>query len=271
MVNILINIAVQICLFIVIVYATGYLISLCNRFFYKCVNGSKAVCYATGIIGTPVHELSHALLCLVFFHKINEIKLFQIDEASGVLGYVNHSYNKRNPYQLMGNYFIGVAPIVVGSVVLYFLMMFLLPTAYDAANLGFRYFTMVFGDQKYSYLLSALWETVWGMIKGVFTSPLADWKFWVFIVVCFCISLHMNLSGADIKGSLLALPILIVIIVAINFILGFTPVYGGYLSVVTYIGCALVCFLLLSLVFSLFILVIGLIVFLIRKAIKRGH
>ena len=58
-----------------------------------------------------------------------EIRLFQPDLETGVLGYVNHSYNKRNMYKVLGNYFIGVAPIVAcfwfqGCFVLYYLLMY---------------------------------------------------------------------------------------------------------------------------------------------------
>lgn len=268
MVDILINTLLQICIFIVAVYAVGYIISLINRLFYKSINGNRFVCYATGFIGTPIHELSHAFMCLVFLHKINEIKLFQTDE-SGVLGYVNHSYNRRNPYKVAGNYFIGVAPIVVGAVVLYVLMMLLLPDAYAATRSGFETLALVVRQKKYSYLLSAVFQMVWGVIKGVILGSPADWKWWVFIVLCLCISLHMNLSGADVKGSITALPIIIVFFFAINLILGFTPIYGGFLTAATSVGCTLTGFLLLSAIFALFILVIGLIVWAIRKGIAK--
>ncbi len=256
-------------MFIVAVGVVGFIISLINRLFYKCVNGNRVVCYATGVIGTPIHELSHALLCLVFFHKITEIKLFQIDERTGVLGYVNHRYNRKNIYQVAGNYFIGVAPIVCGSAALYLLMMVLLPDAYATAQTGFDTIMLVVNSQQYSYILSALYEMVLGIFTGIFSQSFADWRIWVFLVVCFCIALHMNLSGADIRGSLTALPIIIILIAVFNFAFGFTDMYGEYLKVVTSAGCVLVGFLLLSVIFSLMLLVVGLIAFLLRKLIKR--
>ena len=62
-----------------------------------------------------------------FGHKVTEIKLFQINSADGTLGYVNHSYNPKNIYHKIGNFFIGVAPIIVISAVLYLLAWWLLP------------------------------------------------------------------------------------------------------------------------------------------------
>ncbi len=94
-VDILISYITQILFTIGIIYLFGWLISLCNKFFYKNLGSFGTVaCYITGFIGTPVHECSHALMCLLFGHKINEIKLFQISN-DGTLGYVNHSFNKK--------------------------------------------------------------------------------------------------------------------------------------------------------------------------------
>lgn len=269
MVNILINVLIQIVIFIVSVFVIGFIISLINRLFYRFVNHNRIVCYATGIIGTPIHELSHALFCVVFLHKINEIKLFQIDEETGVLGYVNHSYNKRNLYQSAGNFFIGVAPIVCGSIFLFILMMFLLPDVYETTQNNFKTFSLIFSQNKYSYFISAVFDLVSGVFKGIFLHSLVDWKLWVFIVICFCVALHMNLSGADIKGSLIALPIIIVIIIALNLIFGFTGLYTNFLTVVTSIGCTLIGFLLLSVVFSLVMLIIGISVYGFKKIVLK--
>ena len=69
--------------------------------------------YLTAFIGTPVHELSHALLCVLARHKIHEIKLLQLN-GSSQLGYVHHSFNPKSLYQQCGRFFIGMAPIFGG-------------------------------------------------------------------------------------------------------------------------------------------------------------
>ena len=101
-----------------LIFLFGWLISLCNRRFYANFGKfGRAVCYITGIVGTPVHELSHAFFCVLFGHHITEMRLFRISD-DGTLGYVNHSYDRKNLYQQTGNFFIGVAPIVVISALL---------------------------------------------------------------------------------------------------------------------------------------------------------
>ena len=92
--DILLGFLLQILFTIGLIVLVGFLIALCNKKFYSNLGGlGMTACYVTGCIGTPIHELSHALFCLIFGHKITEIKLFQINSDDGTLGYVKHSYN----------------------------------------------------------------------------------------------------------------------------------------------------------------------------------
>ena len=80
--DILLSFLLQIAFTVGIIVLFGFLIALCNKKFYANF-GSRAlrVCYITGAIGTPLHESAHALMCLLFGHKIVEIKFFQINSA----------------------------------------------------------------------------------------------------------------------------------------------------------------------------------------------
>ena len=60
-----------------------------------------------------------------FKHKINDIKLF--NTKSDTIGYVLHSYDSRSWYQQMGNFFIGVGPIIIGTLIVYLLFILLAP------------------------------------------------------------------------------------------------------------------------------------------------
>lgn len=257
--TIILNFITQLIFFVVAIFLVGFLISLLNRLFYKIVNQSKAVCYATGFLGTPVHELSHALFCVLFLHKIEEIKLFQIDDENGVLGYVKHSYNKKNVYHLIGNYFIGIAPILCGTVIIYFATRFLLPGTY-------REIGEYLGDLARLQNNGLSWDwfpyifaTLGGMIKAIFAGITSGFRWWIYILIVFCIALHMNLSGADIKGALLGLPFLIFAIAAVDLILGFAwhTGYMAFVGAVNSAGSYLMGTLLLSLIFSAICLIIG--------------
>lgn len=267
------NILLQIGFFIGAVYLVGFLISLLNRLFYSLVDHSQGVCYATGFIGTPIHELSHALMCVVFRHKIDEIKLFQIDDENGVLGYVRHSYNPKNIYQRIGNYFISVAPIVCGTAVLFLLIKLLLPqtftmmSAYVSAYASYAKYGLTM--QNVSYLIGAFE----GMATTLFYSYTLGWQFWVFVVLALCIALHQNMSGADIKNSLSALPILIVLLAVVNAVLYFIlpTAYFSFIAVMNTAGGFLICGLLLALVCSLIPLTVAFLFSLLKKVLRRGR
>src|SRR4051794_35631225 len=86
--------------------------------------GWKGVIWWTGWLGTPVHELSHALVSLAFLHRIHEVKLFLPHPEDGVLGYVRYSIVASPPHTLarrwlgiFGTFFSGVAPLFGGSLV----------------------------------------------------------------------------------------------------------------------------------------------------------
>ena len=250
--NIFFNVLMQLIYFVGVVFLLGFLISLLNRFFYSLCNHSRGVCYATGVIGTPVHELGHALMALLFGHKIEEIKLFQIDDESGVLGYVRHSYNRKNLYQVTGNYFIGVAPIVCGSLVVFFSMYFFAPIAYTETAWYLEAFSSAMSEGFSGNVVGYIFSLVKGIFSVLFLE-ISTFKWWIFIIIAMCIALHMNLSGADIKSALGAIPILAVVLILLNFILGYLTgsFYLTYLGFVNKVGGYLIGVLSLSLILSL--------------------
>lgn len=98
-VNILVAFLLQIIFTVGLIVLFGFLIAQCNKRFYANFgNYGLTVCYITGALGTPLHECAHALFCVIFGHKVVEIKLFQINSDDGMLGYVRHTYNKKNIY-----------------------------------------------------------------------------------------------------------------------------------------------------------------------------
>ncbi len=72
----------------------------------------------TGWIGVPLHELSHLFVAKLFGHRVVNWSLFDPDPRTGTLGYVHHAHSKRSTWQLFGNFWIGIAPILAGGAVL---------------------------------------------------------------------------------------------------------------------------------------------------------
>ena len=119
--------------------------------------------------GVMIHEIGHAVFCLIFRHKIVEMKLFSPEE-DGTLGYVNHSYNPNSFYQRIGNFFIGTGPIWFGVGVLCLISWLLLPNEMQISD----FFSLNF----------------WGR-----------WQSYIWLYLALTISSHITLSPPDLAGS----------------------------------------------------------------------
>ncbi|MFC2005928.1 hypothetical protein ACFLVG_03090 [Chloroflexota bacterium] len=199
----------------------GLLIHFISRLTFKSLEksfGAKGT-YLVAWLGTPIHELGHAVFCIIFAHRITDIEFFKPDPNTGTLGYVSHRWNRSNPWQVLGNLFIGIGPIILGCAALFATFYFLIPNSYyvwdsitilagqvDQSNLIKSYFAIL---RESSYLL----------LKTVFNiSNLNNWEFWLFLYVSVCIASNIRLSPPDIKGVLSGLGCVILPFLAINFL-----------------------------------------------------
>jgi len=158
-----------------------------------------------GGIGTIIHELGHAFFCIVFRHEIIDMELFSPNPKSGSLGYVKHSYNPDSNYQVIGNFFIGIGPILFGSTVIYFCSKYLVGENLFSSlgSLPVKSFTTGYWDYfleitKYIYL------SVKSLTFQLFTvENLSNWKTYLFLYLVFCIGSSITLSPPDIKSAFL--------------------------------------------------------------------
>ncbi|MDA3891881.1 MAG: hypothetical protein PF517_09490 [Salinivirgaceae bacterium] len=200
----------------------GLILYLLARFtrttFVKSIGYNFDV-YITGWIGTPVHELGHALFCIPFGHKIVALKLFKPDSKDGSLGYVNHSYNPNNIWHLIGNFFIGFGPILFGSFILYILIKYLVPDNHQIIKLVNSQQTDLTNLGGVLALFKSLFYTGVNMFTVLFTQPnMHSWQFWVFIYLSLCISSHMELSPADLKGLRSGMVSIIILFIIVNVV-----------------------------------------------------
>ena len=182
-----------------------YLLSSMTRRIFAKTLGAKTELYITGWIGTPIHELSHALFCIIFNHKISDIKLFTT--KSDTIGYVLHSYDSRSWYQQIGNFFIGVGPIIMGTLIVYFLFLLLAP------ELKENIFSVKIDYDKSAGILNMIYSGISNIfisilnifsniIKNIMVSQsYKNIGFWIFIYLSISIASHMELSPADISHA----------------------------------------------------------------------
>jgi hypothetical protein len=162
--------------------------------------GTKAELYLTGWIGTPVHEMGHAIFCVLFRHKITEAKFLSPAE-DGTMGYVKHEYNPKSTYQKTGNFFIGLGPMLFGTVLIYSILGLLLPECLPYEIKGGIMHTS--GDFFRNFISF---------------ENFSKWRFWLFIYLSFGISSHITLSREDFKGAASGFFTLLCIIFLVNLI-----------------------------------------------------
>ena len=245
MADIFTNFLIQVLLSVGVILIFGSLIAFCNQTFYNNIGRrSRGLCVATGFIGTPMHELSHALFCVIFLHKINEIKLFTVG-SDGTLGYVSHSYNRRNIYQRIGNFFIGVGPILGISAVILLIAKLLLPALPSEILAQSQNYTPSAG------IISAF-EGIAHSITAFF-SYIGNPKWWAFIGISIFLSLHMTLSKADLRGVADGLMFLLPILLLTDIVIGLlsTNVLYQFTGVFYILGGFLCSFLAMALIISI--------------------
>ena len=207
----------------------------------------------TGWIGTPVHELSHAVMCPLFFHRITKMALFQPDPESGRLGYVHHAYRKTSLYQVAGNFFIGMAPLLGGAVVLYLILLAFDPGAAKHALASDRVSSAVAGGNLFTAAKAIFGQAIDLLTHLITVKNLGSIAFWVFIYLVLCVGSHVAPSRADTRGARTGGLLLLGLLLVFNILFlafGGKPgtVTGGLASV---LGPALGLFILAALLCSL--------------------
>jgi hypothetical protein len=214
-----------------------YILARFTRTTYVKTAGSTLDIFVTGWIGTPIHELGHAVFCLLFRHSIVEMKLYSPNSEDGTLGYVNHSFDPKSTYQKIGNFFIGIGPILFGTFVLYALLYYLVPNTTEVfSSIESQGKTLISGVQgEFSGILKSLWSTTTDTLDTLFKkSNFVSYKFWIFLYLSMCISSHMELSPPDIKGAWRGLLSLVLFFLVINLIImgleatGFSAHFGSW-------------------------------------------
>ena len=168
-------------------------------------SGGKLMVYMFGIIGVTIHEFSHYIFCLMFGHKVTNVSFFSPDWDNGNLGCVSHYYNRRSLYQRVGQVFISLAPMIVGTIILNILI-----KAFDVESLG---------------------------LKTMMSNPILFLKYITFVYIFMSISSYMICSTQDLKNCLKEfICILILMFICIFIIPGvFSAIYNALLVTMKFV------------------------------------
>src|SRR5512143_606285 len=140
-------------------------------------------------IGVALHELGHASLALLFGHQVLDVNLFGPDPAAGTAGYVRHIWDRRSLYQNMGNFFIGIGPLIFGSIAIYLAAALLMGSqvldpirhvTVDPSGLA--------SPGGFAAFIGGLLHNANDVLVVLLRRQnLADWRFYVFLYLAFAI------------------------------------------------------------------------------------
>jgi hypothetical protein len=260
------NLALQLVFFVGIISVLGLLIWRLNKTFFRLLGFKKGkrVFLATGIIGVPIHEFGHVFFCILFLHKIKEVKWFTPNSTDGTLGYVRHTYKRRNPYHQIGNFFIGIGPLLFGSGVIVGLM--------------FIFMYVLMGNTAVATLLGggtsigSYFSSVWDVFATIFhPANLVSVWWWIFIILACSIAMHMDLSWADIKGGLRGLLFITIILIIMNIILVLVgrSVARAVTNAFLWLSISVVSFMGIAVLILAVLVLITFIVVTIKRRVKR--
>lgn len=191
----------------------------------------------TGWLGTPIHELSHALMCVIFRHRIVELALFRPDKESGRLGYVHHTFNPKNVYQILGNFFIGTAPLVGGTLVMYVLLWLFYPTAAGKVIADHGVGDAIARGEVINAAAQVIRHALVVLRQVISPDHLATFKLWLFIYLMLCVGSHMAPSRSDYRGSWWGAAVLVALLLLINLVF---RIFGGDPNRITLLATSLV-------------------------------
>lgn len=249
----------------------GLVVGLCERLVLYLMGpgAGRGVVIGTSFIGTPIHELSHAIMCLIFGHKIQKIVLWQPSSYDGTLGYVSHTYHPRNLYHKLGNLFIGIGPIFGGMGVILLMMSLCFPVTLDG------YFASVSGMVRTgegvgNIFLEGL-KILPQMFKEFSFSAVPAWIRILALIVMLSVSLHINLSTADIKGAATAIPIYLVLALIPTIIISLVgrAAMGRTREALQIYSATMFALFTLVFVFVLFQILIALVIYMIRRCANK--
>ena len=217
--------------------------------------GKYRLRYLTAFIGTPVHELSHALLCVLARHKIHEIKLLQLN-GSSQLGYVYHSFNPKSLYQQCGRFFIGIAPIFGGLLTMAIMSKIIYPH-YGFGQLIGANQNKLLAISSISGYLDVFAQNI-GHALALFTELFnqGKLKFIVWFFAMASITSHICPSASDMKGMAIGALFLSALLAFLFFVVNIN-LYSIALTTISLLLGILTLFFLVLIIYFLLLIVIA--------------
>jgi hypothetical protein len=156
--------------------------------------------------GVAVHELSHALACVLTGAKVHSMVLFRSDGS----GEVKHGPPK---LKYVGDVIISLAPLAGCTACLWLLGMLLSsPINFYTVRADYVHVNQLAFLADVAMLV---WEDLLAFFKA---SALLDWRTWVFLYFAMCFTLAMSPSRQDLKNGAVGILVVCGIVLVVHLI-----------------------------------------------------
>jgi hypothetical protein len=244
----------------------GLFVHLCAKVFRKLIGrGAGTVFDLTAVLGTPVHELGHAAMCLLFGHRITRIKLWCPRAKGGLYGYVEHSYHRKNLWARMGNLFIGMGPLFSGLCVVILALWLCFPAVWEAylATTG----AVLSTEAEAAELLRCSLTLPRDLLLNFGNDP---WRSMFGGAVILSVALHISMSWQDVRGSLRAGPVYLFLLAILTSVLLAFEIEGSVLAGLRLWNLRMISLFSVTALFSLFWVAVGGVVRLLYTLLRIG-
>lgn len=197
-------------------FVLEYLEGIINKKLDRLISGDFVL--FTAAIGTPIHELGHYLMCLLFGFKVTSVEFLRpfSYKKDGILGMVSYYHTTNTIKDQVGDFFVGIGPLVFGGIFILLVLKLLLPEAYKEAD---RLSDQTWLNSKNFKGIKSSFAFIGGFFKGLFS--IKGFGFLRVIVAIYfitSISMHMTLSPADIENGINGLYVLIGLFFIFSFV-----------------------------------------------------
>lgn len=248
----------------VIPFIASLLLWAANEMYYRSFGRYKRkAILITGAIGTPVHELAHAVTATLFGMRVVGMSFYKPDPQSGTLGYVSYRFTPYNYMHNLGIFFTGMAPLIAGAYLAYGLFY-----AAGIPNLN-SYLTLV-GHQE--ILDVSTLDALGNWVVDV-AGAMLSWKGMLAIIVATMIGLHSTPSMADLRGSMHGAIAVFLLIATYWGFLRALPKTTDELAIkavgwLSHLGIAILQLAMLSIIGAVIMTILGVVLATLRKGKK---
>ena len=173
-----------------------------------------------GWLGTFVHEAGHAIAAMLFGRQVTDFHVLRHGPYARQQGAIAVVREEGNPIKKIGAFFIGIAPILFGTLMIYAALLILFDQELRRFLADLRATTSA-GDpaRDFDDMIRQTLAYSLGLLAFVFQpAHWLDWRFYLFLYIAFSIGSSIHLSPEDITYSRGGFVVLVIFWLAFNIV-----------------------------------------------------